>query len=161
MVKRIAELKGWDPTRPVVIKGCSLDPSIIDSYTAEEIEIFRQEYVRQAEERLAELRTRQQMRKGRVSVDGEALERKFARLLSEVRRNAKPVRNAHYLAQQFGEEQRRILFVLLDDIEEKIPWRGFSHARAYDLVHEQRCRQSYEGASTRHREAQAPPSRSS
>jgi hypothetical protein len=80
------------------------------------------------------------MRKGQVPIDGVVLERKFARLLAAVRRNAKPARNADYLAQQFGEEQRRILFVLLDDIEEQIAWHGFSHARAYDLVHEHKLK---------------------
>jgi hypothetical protein len=137
MGKRIAELKAWDRTQPAAVGGC-LEPSMVDLYTEEEIEVFRQEYVRQGEERLADLRSRQRMRRGEVPVDGVALEHKFTRLLEAVRRKAKPSHNADYLAQQFGEEQRRILFVLLDDIEEQIPWRGFDRGRAFDLVHELR-----------------------
>jgi hypothetical protein len=54
MVTRIAELKGWERTKPVALKGSVLDPLMADHYTDEEIEIFRHEYIRQAEERLAE-----------------------------------------------------------------------------------------------------------
>jgi hypothetical protein len=135
MVKRIAELRSWDPTRPTVIQGCLLKPSVVDHYGEDEIEIIRQEYIRQGEERLSDLRMRNSMRKGEVPVDGVALRDEFARVLGAVRQKSQPSLHADYLAEVFGEEQRRVLFIVLDDIIEQILWRGFSHAPALDLVH--------------------------
>jgi len=90
MVKRIAEIRAWDRRKPVVLKGVSLDPLMVEQYTEEEIEMYRRDLIQQAEERLKDLRTRQEKRQGKSPVDENDLEGKFAQVLRAVQRKAKP-----------------------------------------------------------------------
>jgi len=69
-----------------------------------------------------DLRAREMMRSGATPVDPITIESKLARLLSFVRPKAKYPRNASYIAQHFNASERRVLYELLDDIEERVPW---------------------------------------
>jgi hypothetical protein len=67
---------------------------------------------------------------------GRTLSKKITRLLHAVRGKANLSLKARSLIGIFGKEQRHALYMLLDEIEEQIPWRGFSSQNAYDLIHE-------------------------
>jgi hypothetical protein len=138
MIKAIAALKAWDRAKPEtfdrVPKSAQSD-SVRSDFSEEEFEMWRADHIRQAEARSECLRFREEKRRGEVAVDGIDLEQKFSRLLHAVRLKAKLSSMAHFLIETFNEEQRRALYMLLDEIEEQIPWRGFSSQAAYNLIH--------------------------
>ena len=138
MIEAIAALKAWDRAKPGtfdrVPKSAQSD-SVRNSFSEEEFEIWRADHIRQAEARLERLRSSEEKRRGEVVVDGADLEQKLTRLLHAIRRKAKLTSRAKCLIEIFNEEQRRALFTLLDEIEEQIPWRGFSSQAAYDLIY--------------------------
>ncbi|MGD0026120.1 MAG: hypothetical protein ABSC37_16130 [Xanthobacteraceae bacterium] len=138
MVEAIAALTAWDRAKSAsfhhVPKSAQSD-SVTSYFSEQEFEIWRADHIRQAKRRLEWLRSREQKRRGEIAVDGADLEQKFATLLHAVRRKAKLSSKAKCLIGIFDEEQRHALYTLLDEIEEQIPWRGFSSQVAYDLIH--------------------------
>jgi hypothetical protein len=64
-------------------------------------------------------RSREETRRGEAAVNGADLEQKFTCLLHAVRRKAKLSSKAKCLIEIFNEEQRRVLYTLLDKIEEQ------------------------------------------
>jgi hypothetical protein len=138
MIQAIPALKAWDRAKPRTFDGVpksAQSDSVRSYFSEEEFEMWRADHIRQAEARLEWLRSREEKRRGEVTVNGADLEQKFTRLLHAVRRKAKLSSKAKCLIEIFNEEQRRALYTLLDEIEEQIPWRGFSSQAAYDLIH--------------------------
>jgi hypothetical protein len=138
MIEAILALKAWDRAKPRTfdrIPKSARSDSVRSYFSEEEFEIWRADHIRQAEARLEWLRSREEKRRGEVAVDGADLEQKFTRLLHAARRKAKLSSKAKCLIKIFNEEQRCALYTLLDEIEEQIPWRGFSSQSAYDLIH--------------------------
>jgi|GEM_PF-1455564 len=139
MVGAITALKAWDRAKPATfhrVPKSAQSGSIANYFSDAEFEIWRADHIRQAEKRLAWLRSREQKRQGKIAIDGGDLEQKFTRLLHAVRGKANLSSKARGLVGIFGKEQRHALYMLLDEIEEQIPWRGFSSQNAYDLIHE-------------------------
>lgn len=138
MIEAISALRAWDRANPRTFDRVpkSAQSNSVGSYFSEkEFEMWRAEHIRQAEARLEWLRSREEKRRGEVAVDEADLEQKFTRLLHAVRRKAMLSSKVKCLIEIFNDEQRRALYTLLDEIEEQIPWRGFSSQAAYDLIH--------------------------
>jgi hypothetical protein len=102
--------------------------------TDEEFEIARQELIRQADRHLGYLRLREQMRCGGRTVEPLDVEEKFAALLHFLRPSARYPRNATHISRHFGAEQRRVLYALLDDLEEHVRWNGFGLHQVYEQL---------------------------
>ncbi len=113
-------------------------PKHEDNFTEEKFEIFRKECIRQFRERLGYLRLRQEMRDGVRHVKPLDLEYKFAKLLREIRPKTLYPRNASYLATHFDQEERRVIYGLLDDIEDHVRWKGILWHKVYERMREPR-----------------------
>jgi hypothetical protein len=134
-VKRIEQTRAWDRSRPETLRGIPKDGYVdpvsgkplgllTDTFTDAELAICQSEYIRQFQDRLKVLRVREAMRSGTLPVEGLEIEHKFARLLTHLRPKAVYPQNASYIETHFNAEERRVLFGLLDDIEEQVPWQG-------------------------------------
>ena len=145
LVRRIELAKNWNRARPETLRGIASGPVVdpvtrkaagflTDGFSDEEFENLRSEYIRQAKARMRYLRTREDFRSGAQSVDPLDIEYKFARLLHFLRPKAQYPRNASHIARHFNQEQRRVLYGLLDEIEEHMPWEGFILMRALEAM---------------------------
>jgi len=122
LVKLIEDVNAWNRTRSETLRR--LDRLVADNLSDDEFEIVRKDFVRQAKARLFCLHVRQMRRNGELAVEGLEIEHKLGKLLSFLRPKAEYPRHATHIGTHFGEE-RRVLYGLLDDIEEHVPWRGF------------------------------------
>jgi hypothetical protein len=141
MVQATTALRAWDRAKPATFHGVpksAQSDSIANYFSEADFEIWRADHIRQAEKRLACLRSREQKRQSEITVEEADLEKKFAHLLRAARLKAKLSSKAIGLIGIFDKEQRHALYMLLDEIEEQIPWRGFSSQGAYDLIHERK-----------------------
>ena len=146
LVRRIAEVKAWRRESPETLKGIPKNGEtnragegfglITDGFSDEKFEIFRKEHLRQFKKRLGYLRIRQEMRKGIRPVEPLDLEHKFGKLLHFVKSKAQYPHNASYLAAHFDQEHRRVVYGLLDDIEDHIRWHGVSWSDVYERMRE-------------------------
>ena len=105
--------------------------------------MWRADHIHQAEARLEWLRTREQKRRDEASVEGDDIAEQFTRLLYAVRRKAKLSAKVKCLIEIFDEGQRRALYTLLDEIDDQIPWRGFSSRAVDDLICKYRLSGTY------------------
>jgi hypothetical protein len=139
MVEGIAALTAWDRAKPAtsrwVPKSAHSEGLTSAYYSDAEFDIWRASHVRQAEERLAWLRAREQRSRGEVAVDITDIEEKLTRLIRAIRRKAKLSKKVKGLIGLFDAERRHTLHILLDEIEDHILWRGFNSQDAYDLIH--------------------------
>ena len=121
VVRAIKDAKAWDPARSETLRW--IDQGLAQSLSSVKFEtVMKKNYIRRSKGRLSHLRAREMMRSGATPVDPITIESKLARLLSFVRPKAKYPRNASYIAQHFNASERRVLYELLDDIEERVPW---------------------------------------
>jgi hypothetical protein len=135
VIERKEAAKNWDRDRPDTWSHIYLDGSTITNHhTAEQFEICRNEFIRQAELRLLQLRDAEGKRQGSIPVEGGDIEKLRAHLLKRIRRKATLLRDDRYVEEQFNAEQRRILYILLGDLEESIPWR-FPWWEGMEAVH--------------------------
>jgi len=129
---RIEKLRAWERSRPETTpKGIPTwgrgGRLITDNYTEERFESLRQSCIQQLESRLDLLRRRERIRRYELPVPGYCLEQKLGELLSLVlRRRAEYSRIAYFLTETFTDEQRRIIYALLEQIVEQVPWRGIN-----------------------------------
>jgi hypothetical protein len=141
MVEAIVGLEAWDRSESRTfnrVPKSARSVSVSDFFSDEEFEIWRADHMRQAEERLEWLCSREKKRRGEMAVEKADLEQKYTRVLHAIRRKAKLSKEARRFIGIFNDEQGRALFSLLDEIEEQIPWRGFSSQTAHDLIHKRK-----------------------
>jgi hypothetical protein len=125
-------VKAWDWNEPDSLTSpASYLPK---SWTCQDFEIAKKELVRQVRQRMDYLREREGYRNGVMAVEPRTVEYKFAKLLGFLRPKAQYPRNASYIAKHFNAEERRVLFGLLDHLEEYMPWRGFEMLKVYERV---------------------------
>jgi len=140
----LAAVKAWNRSKPETLlhlpRLSNPDPRtgergwITDHLSDTQFEVWRNEHARQIKQRLRNLRTREQLRAG-IGINGYAVERKLADLQSKVSRRVRHQRNASYLAQNFTQDQLRIIYCLLDDLEELLPKRPIiALGEVYDLI---------------------------
>jgi hypothetical protein len=84
------------------------------------------------------LRVRQMRRNGELPVEALDIEHKLGKLLHFLRPKAEYPQNASHINRHFNSDERRILYGLLDDIEEHVPWRGFLLTKAWSAIRKAR-----------------------
>ena len=107
LVKHIERAKKWDLER-------------LDTHRRAAIKRL----IRQANSRLQYLRLREDKRCGNLPVDPSDIENKFATIFHKLQRPGIALsfsQVASYIGKHLKKEERRALYILLDDIEE--PWR--------------------------------------
>jgi len=145
LTRRIEQAESWDRQQPQTLKRVPLsgiiDPAslgsrgnITDHYTNADFEVFRRAHIRQFQRRLERLRLRESIRRHEISVDGLSLEGKFGQLLRLLRPGARYPMNASYLNQEFNEHERRVIYALLEEVIEQIPWRGVNWYEVLEAV---------------------------
>lgn len=154
----IRQVKAWDRSRPETLKHFPDDGTRVASndrsknqfvktgrlmtegYSVEQFEKVRAEYIRQLERRLALLREREQIRRCEFPINGLDVEDKFRQLLvcvRGVRHHAidNYPHNASYINKNFDDRQRRILYALLEEVIESVPWRGMDWGLVCERVY--------------------------
>lgn len=129
--------KGWVPEagpRELVTDGLSDD----------EFEVVRREAVGQLNAELRWLRARQNDRIGTPS--GHDIEVKLSRLLRILRPKSEYPKHASYISLNFNKKQLRIIFNLLDDIEERLPWNGLNWLRIWQRVSDRQRAKALKGS---------------
>src|SRR5262245_33542149 len=103
VIERQEAAKNWNRERSDTRHHIYLDASIIKNrYSAEDFETYRNEFIRQAELRLAQLREIEGKRQGRIPVDGTDIEDLRAQLLNCIRHKAKFRRDSQYIENSFN-----------------------------------------------------------
>jgi hypothetical protein len=87
------------------------------------LEVYREEFIRQAELRLLHLRDTEAERQGRTPVYGADIEKLRKAILRCLKRKAQLSYDSESIEARFSTEQRRSLYILLADLEENISWR--------------------------------------
>jgi hypothetical protein len=126
LLQYLDEVQCWNPHKPETLehipKGGFKDSLVTDGLDKAEFAIWKDEHIRQIKSRLYWMRSREAKRRGEY-LDGLTLERKFAAIQRAIRRRPQYPRDASYIRSCFNNEQLRVLFCLLDDIEEHVPVR--------------------------------------
>lgn len=138
LVRRLEAAEKWAFNRRASF-GTFLPSAYADYFmnlSEPEFDAYKAAYVRRIRHALARLKTREERRRG--NVDALTLEYKFADILKLLKRKASAPRNASYLANHFGAEQRTVLYALLDDmIDATVKNSDAECFRAgFDAVHE-------------------------
>ena len=133
-LKRGGAAKDWDKNRPGTLRHIYMHTATMNTYSAEEFEIYRGEFIRQADLRLAYLREIEGKRMGRTPVTGSDVEDMRARILQKVQRSAELERDETYVERHFNGKQRQALYNLLVEIAETIPWK-FPWWEGMEAVH--------------------------
>jgi hypothetical protein len=128
LCKYIQDVQLWNrETLKHIPKSGHRPPAFTNGYSDEEFEACRRNSIEQLKRRLDLLLHREEIRRHEVPVSALDLEKKFAeiaKLLRVVRSKAEYPQNATYLGSHFGEAERRVIYALLEEIIEKVPWRG-------------------------------------
>ena len=126
IMRYVSQVKAWDINRPETLKRIS--KPYRSSTDAEQFEKVRDEYIRQLEERLVLLRQREWIRRCEFPVRGLDIEDKLKELLRVCgvprRERTKYPQKASHINSHFNDAQRRILYALLEEVIELVPWRG-------------------------------------
>jgi hypothetical protein len=156
MVKRIEAAQKWDRTNPTTLERFPsvYDPAskrpvfntriILNTFSDDEFDIWRNEYIRQAQSQLEQMRFRGERRRGMVPVKPSDIERQLVGILHLLRPTAQYAQDVSLIVRHFDQGQRRYLYDLLAEIEENIPWSGFDSRKALDLIHQHRLKLSKE-----------------
>jgi hypothetical protein len=156
LIRHIKEIKAWDRSRRETLKRLPkdgmFDPAVetyrtsnrllTDSFTDDEFEICRMEYIRQLKRRLALLHYREKIRRREVEVTPLDIEHKFAELLKLIRPKAQYPQNANCINRHFNEAERWVLFALLEEVIEQAPWKGVEWWSVVDKISTHRKRQA-------------------
>jgi hypothetical protein len=135
--QRIEQVRRWNQNERDTLIGFSDSPAF--NSTDEEFEINRDETIRQLHCRLKLLRRREEIRRCEIPIEPLDLENKFLQLQHLVRRKAKYLSHASYLADHFDPGQRRVLYALLEEIIESVPWRGIDVGKIFARITEFRA----------------------
>jgi hypothetical protein len=140
----------WDLSRPETLRqigatarrASGLARPFIEGMSAQEFALFKASYVEQIKTALDLLRMREAKRRGELRVDGSSIEHKLKDMLKLIQLRDKYERAAsrfHGLATMldhtFSPEQCRILYNLLDDIEEQTYGRVTEDYKALAAIH--------------------------
>ena len=133
MVSRIETVKQWDRHHPETLRDTYVGMSYIDDLSDEEFEILRSEFIRLAKERLVQLKLVEDKIAQKAAVESADINMKIAQLLQWIRPTARLSRNANYIDRHFGKEQRFILYDLLNELYENVPWY-FPCGEAFETI---------------------------
>jgi hypothetical protein len=143
----------WDLARPETLRqvgvmarrmGGTALPAV-QAMSPEDFAVFKTSYLEQIKAALDLLRIREAKRRGDLRVDGASIEHKLKDMLKLIQLRDKYERAAsrfHGVASMldhtFSPEQCRILYNLLDDIEEQTYGRVAEGYKALEAVHQQK-----------------------
>jgi hypothetical protein len=141
----------WDLSRPETLRQIGLMHRRIDgnpvaslqAMSAADLAVFKASYIGQIKAALDLLRIREAKRRGELRVDGSSIEHKLKDMLKLIQLRDKYERAAsrfHGLATMldhtFSPEQCRILYNLLDDIEEQTYGRVAEGYKALEAIYQ-------------------------
>lgn len=128
IVLQLEAIAGWDLSRPETLKHYPREPLL---RTHQYFEALQAGFSRQLRDELAILRTREDRRK--EGVDCYVIEMQLRRLARRAGAGSNVHRHsAGFIESSFSLAQRRVLFQLLDDIEDGIPRQPLSVALAFE-----------------------------
>jgi hypothetical protein len=143
----------WDPARPETLRQIGImtrrmggaTPPSIERMSAEDFAVFKASYLEQIKGALDLLRIREAKRRGELRVDGSSIEHKLKDMLKLIQLRDKYERAAsrfHGLATMldhtFSPEQCRILYNLLDDVEEQTYGRVAEEYKALAAIYQRK-----------------------
>lgn len=143
ITKYVQDVRAWDRKRHSTLKRISkdgmCDPAdrhranrlVTDGLPDDEFARYQKRILRQLKDRLNLLRHREEIRRCAVPISPLSLERKFAEMLHLIKPKAKYPGNANYLNKHFSEQERRIIYALLEGIIEQVPWHGIEWSSVY------------------------------
>lgn len=125
VLRKLEIVHSWDLDRPETLRGYS---QLAVFYTKHGFNFLKNETLKRFQRRLDFLKTRERQRNS--SIGGLEIEHLLRRLgkMCGVRDDVHQG-VARYVEDVFTPEQRRVLFCLLSDIEERVPWRGGGGSR--------------------------------
>jgi hypothetical protein len=97
---------------------------------------YQKRIIQQLKRRFNLLRYREEIRHRTVPVTPLMLELKFAEILRLIRPKAKYPQNASYLNRHFNEEERRVIYALLEEIIEQNHWHGIEWYPVYHKIYD-------------------------
>ena len=149
----IRVVERWDLARPETLRqigvmtrrmGATTLPPI-QSMSAEDFAVFKASFLEQIKAALDLLRIREAKRRGDLRVDGSSIEHKLKDMLKLIQLRDKYERAAsrfHGLATMlddtFSPEQCRILYNLLDDVEEQTYGRVAEEYKALEAIYQRK-----------------------
>jgi hypothetical protein len=116
LIQRLSKVKDWNREHPDASRHIPF------GVTDEEFEIWRIEVIGQLETLLRWLRRREELYTGHVS--GKDIEDQLGRILRRILPKADYPRDASVITHHFNKEHRSVIYKLLDEIEEQVPWEG-------------------------------------
>jgi hypothetical protein len=136
LLRRIKRAEGWNQARRETLVGIAksgmypagqpdspLRGLETDPFSEEQFQKYRRSEIRQCEERLDNLRLREAIRRHQIPVEDLDLENKFRELLRLIRPKARYPDNANCFNRYFNQEQKRVLYALLEEVIEQAPPR--------------------------------------
>jgi hypothetical protein len=131
--KYLKDVEAWKFERPETWKHFPRSCSVPSSpYSKEEFLKYKSRLIRELKNELVYLRCREAKRRDARLTDGLTIEKKLGSILDLLRWKVRNRNVFHGIATPidhcFNQEQRRVLFGLLDDIEDQVYW-PIKHAR--------------------------------
>lgn len=124
LVKRLEEIGRWNLSDPNSLVGC---PEELVFHKPEKFERVKLNVTQQIKDRLDQLKIREETLKGKIY--GIDIEFQLQHIVSQCR-----VRNkellfgiADVIDEYFSMKQKKLLYELLNEIEEAIPWKGVDY----------------------------------
>ena len=122
LVKRIEEIKKWDITNPSSLKNSG--NAWVNRNDPKRLERLRRGCIEQIESRLEFLKDREVQISGNEDVEGINIEFQLKRLARIAKANDKVFHGtANLIDWNFSQQQKTLIFSLLNQIEENRPWR--------------------------------------
>ncbi len=129
---RLQQLQRWDPSKPQSFLK-DIPPSLRYLITTQNLDGFKSDAEKIIKSRLNDLRMREDKLKGMVTgIDIEHQLKNIARMIVPDRYNK---RNKLYhgvasiIDQNFNGEQKKLIYSLLDKIDEGLPWKGIRYGQ--------------------------------
>ena len=128
--RRIFRVQAWE----LKDKRTPIGAFSISRFTEPQFTLFKSDIVSQLESRLQHFKWVEQMLAGPVQpIDIEDQLQRIADKAAPGNRNLF-FNKAGYISDHFERQQLNVIFKLLNEIEEQIPWKGIDLAQAYDVA---------------------------
>jgi len=125
---RLRNLKKWDLSDPKSLEGFPIGLLPFIRIQAE-LDGFKADAKKQIESRLAYLRMREEKLSGKITgIDIEYELRKIAGMILP-RGDDLYFGIATYIDHNFSNKQKKLLYSLLSEIDEKLPWKGIHYGK--------------------------------
>ena len=128
LVRKLEICKKWDLSDPITLKNFPNEPSFRQPRTFIKV---KNGHISQIKQRLSHLKIKERKLKGPIdSIDIEYRLRWLAKRCNVKNKNLF-FGIAGYIEQHFSVEQRKVLYELLNKIEENIAWEGIRYSEIF------------------------------